>query len=192
LSVKGFRNLKHWPRGVDTTLFRPGEKSFLQDQRPIFLYTGRVAIEKNVEGFLRLKLPGTKYVVGDGPQREALEKHYPEVRFTGYKKSSELARYIAAADAFVFPSRTDTFGLVLLEALACGIPVAAFPAPGPIDVIRDQAVGVLDQDLERAAIHCLSLSPDKCRRYALGFSWEDSARRFVDNLARIRTPSIFW
>ncbi|MGH8549888.1 MAG: glycosyltransferase family 4 protein [Methylococcales bacterium] len=192
LGDKGFRNLKRWPRGVDTALFRPGEKAFLQDERPIFMYTGRVAIEKNVEDFLRLKLPGTKYVVGDGPQREALQKSYPEVRFTGYKKASELARTMAAADVFVFPSRTDTFGLVLLEALACGIPVAAFPVPGPVDVIRDRQVGILDQDLEKAALRCLSLDPEKCRSYAQRFSWDDSARRFIDNLAWIRTPSIFW
>ncbi|MCI0732462.1 MAG: glycosyltransferase family 1 protein [Methylococcaceae bacterium] len=192
LGEKGFRNLKHWPRGVDTTLFRPGAKSFLQDERPIFMYTGRVAVEKNLEDFLRLKLPGSKYVVGDGPQREALQKAYPQVRFTGYKKASELARYIAAADAFVFPSRTDTFGLVLLEALACGIPVAAYPVPGPLDVIKDERVGVLDQDLGKAAIDSLSLDPEKCRRYALRYSWDDSARCFVDNLAWIRTPWIFW
>lgn len=192
LDRKGYRNLKLWPRGVDTTLFRPREKSYLPDERPIFMYTGRVAIEKNVEDFLRLKLPGSKYVVGDGPQREALKKRYPEVRFTGYQKAQALARYMAAADVFVFPSRTDTFGLVLLEALACGVPVAAYPVPGPIDVIRDRAVGVLDQDLEKAAVRCLSLDPERCRRYALGFSWENSACRFVDNLARIKTPSVFW
>jgi glycosyltransferase involved in cell wall biosynthesis len=192
LADKGFRNLRYWPRGVDTELFRPGGKAFIQDERPIFMYTGRVAIEKNVEEFLRLKLPGSKYVVGDGPQREDLQQRYPEVRFTGYQKAPELARYLAAADAFVFPSRTDTFGLVLLEALACGIPVAAYPVPGPRDVIQDPQVGILDPDLERAAIRCLSLDPEKCRRYALRFSWDDSARSFVDNLAWIRTPSIFW
>ncbi len=192
LAGKGFHNLKRWPRGVDTARFRPGDKSFLQDKRPIFLYTGRIAIEKNVEDFLRLKLPGTKYVVGDGPLREDLQQRYREVRFTGYKTASELACYVAAADVFVFPSRTDTFGLVLLEALACGIPVAAYPSPGPIDVILDEQVGVLDADLEKAAIRCLSLDPEKCRRYAFNFSWDDSTRQFVENLAWIRTPSIFW
>ncbi|MGR9108704.1 MAG: glycosyltransferase, partial [Gammaproteobacteria bacterium] len=170
----------------------PREKTFLTDPRPIFVYTGRVAIEKNIEDFLRLKLPGTKYVVGDGPLREALQRKYPEVRFTGYKKAMEVAFILAAADVFVFPSRTDTFGLVLLEALACGIPVAAYPVAGPADVVSDPRVGILDENLEKAAIGCLSLRPDECRRYALNYSWENAARRFVENLAWIRTPSIFW
>jgi glycosyltransferase involved in cell wall biosynthesis len=192
LANKGFRHLQRWPRGVDTALFKPGDKAFLHDPRPIFLYTGRVAIEKNVEDFLRLKLPGTKYVVGDGPLRQDLQQRYPETRFTGYKRAAELARYVAAADVFVFPSRTDTFGLVLLEALACGVPVAAYPSPGPIDVIVDDQVGTLDADLEKAAIRCLSLDSDRCRRYACNFSWDDSTRQFVEHLARIRTPAIFW
>ncbi|MGH8474621.1 MAG: glycosyltransferase family 4 protein [Methylococcales bacterium] len=192
LAGRGFRNLKNWPRGVDTELFKPRDKAFLQDPRPIFMYTGRVAIEKNIEDFLRLRLPGSKYVVGDGPRREELQRRYPEVRFTGYKKASELACYMAAADALVFPSRTDTFGLVLLEALASGIPVAAYPVPGPADVVRDARVGVLDPDLGKAALQCLCLDSNQCRSYALQFSWQDSARRFVEHLVWIKTPAIFW
>lgn len=192
LARKGFPNLRIWPRGVDTELFRPRDKSLLCDPRPIFVYAGRVAIEKNLEAFLGLDLPGTKYVVGDGPQREELQCRYPKVRFTGFLAPCEVARHVASADAFVFPSRTDTFGLVLLEALACGVPVAAYPVAGPIDVIQDPKVGVLDWDLKKAAIACLSLKAEKCRDYALGYGWKNSALRFVDNLARIRTPAIFW
>ncbi len=182
LAAKRFRRLALWSRGIDTALFRPREKAFLQDRRPIFMFTGRVAIEKNVEVFLALDLPGTKYVVGDGPQREELARRYPTVGFVGFKKGEELARHMAAADVLVFPSRTDTFGLVILEALACGVPVAAYPVQGPKDVITDLRVGVLDHDLRQAAIEALSLDPEDCRHYALQFSWESSARQFLDNL----------
>ncbi|RUM52341.1 MAG: glycosyltransferase family 1 protein [Methylococcus sp.] len=192
LGNRGYSNLTRWSRGVDTLLFRPRDKGFLRDPRPIFMYAGRVAIEKNVEEFLRLDLPGTKYVVGDGPQRESLKQQYPAVRFPGYRQGIELSRYMAAADAFVFPSRTDTFGLVLLEALACGIPVAAYPVAGPLDVIQDPKVGTLDQNLMRAALGCLSLDPGNCRKYAISHSWEYSARQFASNLTMITTPSIFW
>jgi glycosyltransferase involved in cell wall biosynthesis len=192
LGKRGFSGLTRWSRGVDTSLFRPRDKEFLRDPRPIFMYAGRVAIEKNIEAFLRLDLPGTKYVVGDGPQRESLRQQYPEVRFPGYRQGVELSRYMAAADAFVFPSRTDTFGLVLLEALACGVPVAAYPVAGPIDVIQDPEVGTLDQNLRRAALNCVSLDPGNCRKYAIRHSWEYSARQFTNNLTMITTPSIFW
>jgi glycosyltransferase involved in cell wall biosynthesis len=131
LKSRGFKNPVLWARGVDTELFRPRDRDFLDVPRPVLLYTGRVAVEKNIEAFLRLKTPGTKVVVGDGPQREELERKYPAVRFVGYKHGEELARHMAAADVFVFPSLTDTFGLVMLEALACGVPVAAFPVQGP-------------------------------------------------------------
>ncbi len=182
LAAKGFRRLGLWSRGIDTALFRPRKKAFIQDRRPIFMFAGRVAIEKNAAAFLALELPGTKYVVGDGAQREELAHRYPAVRFVGFKKGEELARYLAAADVLVFPSRTDTFGLVILEALACGVPVAAYPVQGPMDVITDTRVGVLDHDLRQAAIDALSLNPDDCQRYALRFSWESSARQFFDNL----------
>ncbi len=179
---RGYENLVNWPLGVNTELFQPGDKSFIHDKRPITIYVGRVAIEKNVEAFLRLSLPGTKYIVGDGPQRELLANKYPDVRFVGYKQGQELARYMAAADVFVFPSRTDTFGLVMLEALASGIPVAAYPVTGPGDVIRDTRVGTLDNDLEAAVNTCLSLKSHHCRHYALQYSWQKSARLFVENL----------
>jgi len=183
LARQGFDRLARWSRGVDTALFRPRDKDFIQDERPIFMFTGRVAVEKNLEAFLRLDLPGSKYVVGDGPQRQELEAKYPQVRFVGYRKGDDLARTVAASDVCVFPSLTDTFGLVLLEALACGVPVAAFPVRGPKDVIRDSRVGILDHDLQRAALQALSLNPRDCRRYAQGFSWEACARQFLGNLA---------
>jgi glycosyltransferase involved in cell wall biosynthesis len=180
--AKGYPQLARWSRGVDTDLFRPREKSFIQDERPIFLFTGRVAVEKNVEAFLKLALPGTKYVVGDGPQRKELESKYPFVRFVGYQQGEHLARYIAAADVFVFPSLTDTFGVAMLEALACGLPVAAFPVQGPKDVITDERVGILSDDLQYAAMTALSLNPKDCRCYALEYTWEKCTQQFVENL----------
>jgi glycosyltransferase involved in cell wall biosynthesis len=186
LAEQGFLRMVRWSRGVDPELFRPREKAFIPDERPIFMFAGRVAIEKNVEEFLRLDLPGSKYVVGDGPQRKQLESKYRRVRFVGYKSGEELARYMAAADVFVFPSVTDTFGLVVLEALACGVPVAAYPVRGPKDVIQDERVGVLNDDLARAATTALSLSPRHCRAYALQYSWENASRQFLGNLVPVR------
>ncbi len=180
LGARGFRRLRLWTRGVDAELFRPRDKSFLDAPRPIALSVGRVAVEKNLEPFLRLEMPGTKYVVGDGPQLAALRRRYPEVRFVGYKQGEELARYYAAADVFVFPSRTDTFGLVLLESLAAGVPVAAYPAPGPLDVIGASGVGCLDEDLGRAVRGALRIPGEACRAYALGFSWRASAEQFAE------------
>lgn len=182
LHARGFRNIKRWSRGVDTELFRPRDKSFLPDPRPISMYVGRVAVEKNLEDFLKLDLPGTKYVVGDGPAREELERKYPGVRWAGAKHGEDLARYYAAADVFVFPSRSDTFGLVLLEALASGVPVAAYPVPGPLDVINGSEVGCLNEDLKQAVETALALPADKCREYALTFSWKASAEQFLSNL----------
>ncbi len=182
LGAKGYPQLVRWSRGVDTTLFRPRDKAFINDLRPISLFMGRVAVEKNIEAFLKLDLPGTQYVVGDGTQRKVLEEKYPAVRFVGYQQGESLARYIAAADVFVFPSRTDTFGVAMLEALACGVPVAAFPVKGPLDVILDERVGVLNDDLQMAIEAALSLKPEDCRRYALEYTWEKCTRQFVDNL----------
>jgi len=183
LTARGFRNIRFWGRGVDTELFRPRDKGWLDLPRPIFLYVGRVAVEKNVEAFLALDLPGTKLVVGDGPQRAELTAKYPDAVFVGAKQGEELARYYAAADVFVFPSRTDTFGLVLLEAMASGLPVAAFPVPGPLDVVGDSGAGVLDEDLGRAARKALAtVDPSHCRAHALTFSWAASARQFLSNL----------
>lgn len=182
LARRGFQRLVRWSRGVDTELFRPRRKDFIEDLRPIFMYTGRVAIEKNLEAFLALDLPGSKYVVGDGPQREELEARHPKVRFVGYRKGETLARYMAAADVCVFPSLTDTFGLVILEALACGVPVAAYPVQGPRDIIQDRRAGVLHNDLQQAALQALSLHPHDCRRYAMQYSWEQCSRQFVSHL----------
>ena len=148
LAARGFRNLRVWGRGVDTSLFRPDNPATLQGPRPVLMYMGRVAVEKNIEAFLDLNLPGAKVIIGDGPDRERLSQVYPDCHFLGYKFGRELARHIAGADVFVFPSKTDTFGIVLLEAMACGLPVAAYPVPGPRDVVDDGVSGVLDEDLE--------------------------------------------
>ncbi|MDD1612839.1 MAG: glycosyltransferase family 1 protein [Methylococcaceae bacterium] len=182
LSARGFDKMVIWSRGVDTGLYRPRDKNFLPGERPIFAYVGRVAIEKNVEDFLKLELPGSKYVIGDGPQRPELEQRYPEARFVGFQTGETLAQYMAAADVMVFPSRTDTFGLVILEALASGVPVAAFPSPGPQDIIGNAPVGVLSADLRQAALDALKLNSADCRSHALNYTWEHSAHQFVSHL----------
>ncbi len=186
LAGHGFANLRRWSRGVDTELFRPGPKDVYDLPRPIYLNVGRVAVEKNIEAFLRLDLPGTKVVVGDGPQRARLERRYPDAVFLGGKTGADLARHFAGADVFVFPSRTDTFGLVMLEALAAGIPVAAFPVPGPLDVVNGHAVGVLDPDLAKAARAALDIPGGRCRAHAEGFSWRRCAEQFLGHLAPLR------
>ena len=185
LEARGFRNLVRWSRGVDLQLFKPGRKDVLSLARPIWVYVGRVAIEKNIEDFLRLDLPGTKLVVGDGPAREALQKKYSDTHFAGYKFGEELASHIACADAFVFPSRTDTFGLVLLEAMACGLPVAAYPVTGPIDVVEQGVSGVLHDDLAIAARQALQLDPKHCRAHALRYTWDAATAQFLGNLQPI-------
>ena len=182
LVARGFNNIRRWTRGVDTELFRPGDKSFLDAPRPIALYVGRIAVEKNVEAFLSLPFRGTKMVVGDGPQRVELQRRFPDARFVGARHGEELARYYGAADVFVFPSRTDTFGLVLLEAMAAGLPVAAYPVPGPLDVIGRDGPGALDEDLGAAVERALAIDPQRCREHALRFSWDVSAGQFLDNL----------
>lgn len=187
LTRYGFKNIKRWSRGVDTNLFRPGDKDFLDLPRPISLYVGRVAVEKNIEAFLTLDQPGSKVVVGDGPKLQQLSKKYPDVVFAGVKEGEELARYFAAADVFVFPSLTDTFGLVLLEALACGVPVAAYPVAGPLDVIGDAPVGCLNQDLGIAVQRALKASPAKCRAHAEKYSWDASVSQFLANVCPFPT-----
>jgi glycosyltransferase involved in cell wall biosynthesis len=177
----GFRNVVLWPRGVDAQLFRPRAVD-LGLPRPIFLSVGRVAVEKNLEAFLDLDLPGTKVVVGDGPARAALQRKYPQAIFLGALHGERLAEAYAAADVFVFPSKTDTFGLVLLEALASGVPVAAFPVTGPRDVIGGAKVGVLSEDLRLACLAALKLSPQDCRQFAASQGWEASARAFINNI----------
>jgi glycosyltransferase involved in cell wall biosynthesis len=182
LEKRGFANAVIWPRGVDTDLFRPRDKRFLPDPRPIFMYVGRVAVEKNIEIFLKLDLPGTRYVVGDGPALARLKSAYPRTRFVGAKTGLELARHFAAADVFVFPSLTDTFGIVMLEAMACGVPVAGYPVRGPADIVQEGVTGCLGNNLGEAALRALDLNPDACRKFATQFSWEESADRFVENL----------
>jgi glycosyltransferase involved in cell wall biosynthesis len=186
LEARGFSHLSRWTRGVDLSQFRPVEKSSSGFPRPIYLSVGRVAVEKNLPAFLDLDLPGTKLVVGDGPARAELAARYPQVHFLGVKVGAELARLYAEADVFVFPSRTDTFGLVLLEALASGVPVAAFPVPGPLDVIDGSGAGILDWDLRRAALSALEIPADRCRSRAQAFTWAASARQFIANLQRVR------
>lgn len=183
----GLTNLGRWGRGVDTALFRPDESARSlfreEDGRPVFLYVGRVAVEKNIAAFLDLDLPGRKVVVGGGPMLEELKRRFPAVTFTGPKFGQDLARHYAAADVFVFPSLTDTFGLVVLEALACGTPVAAFPVAGPKDVLQGEPVGVLDDDLRKAALAALDIPRDRCRAFALRHDWEASVDQFLANLA---------
>lgn len=179
---RGFTALAEWTRGVDTTLFRPGDPGLITDPRPIWIYVGRVAVEKSIADFLKLDLPGTKYVVGDGPARAELQRAYPQAHFTGYRFGEELAQLMGAADVFVFPSRTDTFGVVMLEAMACGLPVAAYPVTGPIDVVNHGVTGILHQDLRHAALQALQLDRADCRSAALACSWEAATRQFEANL----------
>jgi glycosyltransferase involved in cell wall biosynthesis len=185
LEERGFTNTELWPKGVDTTLFNPDKRTELGHPKPVFLYVGRIAVEKNLEAFLKLDLPGTKLIVGGGPSLVQLRRDYPDAVFLGPKVGEELASIFASADVFVFPSRTDTFGLVLLEALASGTPVAAFPVTGPIDVIGTAPVGILDENLRKAALAALELDRAICRTYAMGFSWAASADIFLAHLPLI-------
>ncbi|MDB5382946.1 MAG: alpha-mannosyltransferase [Rhodospirillales bacterium] len=188
LTSRGFTKVQPWTRGVDLARFNTSERDpFDGLPRPIFLYAGRVAIEKNIAAFLSLDLPGTKVVVGDGPQRAALSARFPEAHFTGWRDKDELVCSYAGADVFVFPSRTDTFGLVLLESLASGTPVAAFPVPGPLDVITDPRVGVLDEDLRAACLRALDCDRAACRTHAESYSWEACAEQFRGALSIIGT-----
>jgi glycosyltransferase involved in cell wall biosynthesis len=186
LSERGFKKLGFWTRGVDTELFNPDDPARLDLPRPIFMTVGRVAVEKNLEAFLSLDLPGSKVVVGDGPQKAELERRFPNAHFLGEKTGKDLTSHMAAADAFVFPSLTDTFGVVQLESLACGTPVAAFPVTGPKDVIADHPIGALDHDLRAACLRALSMSRQACRAFAIERSWENSARQFIGNLSALQ------
>jgi len=187
LEQHGFRNVALWGRGVDTEHFKPAAEDHTCIARPLFLYVGRVAVEKNIEAFLKLDLPGSKWVIGDGPQREELEQRYPQVRFLGAKGQDELPAYYNCADVFVFPSRTDTFGLVLAEAMACGVPVAAYPVEGPIDVVANGFSGALHDDLDVACMDALTLSRDDVRAHAMGYSWEVATQQFLQHLHSARS-----
>ncbi len=192
LEGRGFRNIRPWTRGVDAELFEPGLRTdFPGIPRPIFLTVSRIAVEKNVAAFLELDLPGSKMVVGDGPQLAEMKRRFPTVHFMGGREGRDLARHYASADVFVFPSLTDTFGLVLLEALAAGLPVAAFPVTGPLDVLGDAPVGYLDTDLRRAALACLTIAREGCRAHALKFSWRATAQQFLGNLVPARGRGVY-
>ncbi|PWR19211.1 glycosyltransferase family 4 protein [Zavarzinia compransoris] len=186
LAGRGFANLRQWSRGVDLERFTPGPKDILPDlPRPIFTYVGRLAVEKNIDAFLALDLPGSKLVVGDGPEMARLKAAYPQVHFAGARHGDDLTAHFRAGDVFVFPSRTDTFGLVVLEALACGLPVAAYPVPGPADILTPET-GALDEDLRSACLRALGLDPAACRAHALSFTWGATAAQFVENIAPFR------
>ena len=182
---RGFKNLGMWTRGVDTALFSPDHAVALDYPRPIFVSVGRIAVEKNLEAFLSLDLPGTKLVIGQGPQLNALQRRFPDAKFLGLLEDTVLAAHLAASDVFVFASRTDTFGVVQLEALASGVPVAAFPVTGPRDVIANNPIGVMNEDLRAACMGALHLSRQVCRDFALTRSWENSARQFIGHINRV-------
>jgi glycosyltransferase involved in cell wall biosynthesis len=185
----GFEHLAIWPGAVDTDLFRPRGKSALGLPRPVSMYMGRVAIEKGLESFLDLNLPGSQVIIGGGPGLEKLKAAYPGSHFLGPKFGEELAGLLSAADVFVFPSKTDTLGLVMLEAMACGVPVAAFPVPGPLDVVVEGSTGVLGEDLEAAIFCALALDGEACIEHARNHSWYRSVRRFLDYQRDVHTRS---
>ncbi|WP_419176362.1 glycosyltransferase family 4 protein [Desulfosediminicola sp.] len=182
LSQRNFPNTAPWSRGVNTELFQPDTRIDLGVEGPVQVYVGRVAVEKNIEAFLSLDLPGTKVIVGDGPARKELERKYPEALFAGYRRGKELAGYIANADVMVFPSLTDTFGVVMLEANGCGVPVAAYPVTGPINVVKNGVNGWLDQDLQIAVHKAMEVSRESCRNTALQYSWKACSEQFFNNL----------
>ncbi|KQV44143.1 MULTISPECIES: glycosyltransferase family 1 protein [unclassified Rhizobium] len=184
MAARGFRNIKRWTRGIDTNLFNPSRRREDWLPRPIFLNVGRVAVEKNLPAFLDLDLPGSKVVVGDGPDLASLKQRYPDVHFLGRQMGADLAGIYASADVFVFPSRTDTFGNVILEALASGCPVAAFPVTGPRDILADGG-GALSTDLRQAALKALDIPREKAREKALTYSWAECGRQFLSNLSRV-------
>lgn len=182
LEAQGFMNTKLWTRGVDHDIFHPRRSNRLQSKPPIFLYVGRVAVEKNIEAFLQLDLPGSKWVVGAGPALDGIRKRYPHVNYLGVLEQHDLAQVYCAADVFVFPSRTDTFGLVLIEAMACGLPVAAYPVTGPVDVIGQSNAGVLHDDLRTACLRALELNREDVAAYGQYFSWRAATEQFIAHL----------
>ncbi len=188
LIKRGFKKEKfvRWSRGVDTDRFKPRDKGHLSYPRPISMFVGRVAVEKSIEDFLALSIPGTKVVVGDGPQLSQLKSQYPEAVFHGFETGEPLAKTMAAADIFVFPSRTDTFGIVMLDALACGLPVAAYPVQGPLDVLIDNQTGCMRENLQEAFYDAIKLKSEDCRKQALTYSWQNCSAQFFKNLVPVR------
>lgn len=189
LNSHGFRHLKVWGRGVDTSIFNPSTPKKLKLPRPIMVYMGRIAVEKNIEAFLSLDIPGTKLVIGDGPDLNMLKRRYPNTVFTGSKSGHNLASWLSGGDVFVFPSKTDTFGLVLLEAMACGLPVAAYPVTGPQDIIQEGITGALHNDLEIAITNALHLDPAPCIDYAQQCNWTKVTSVFARYLHNGQSPS---
>lgn len=183
----GFANVVIWTRGVDLEIFKPQDSKVLNSAHPIFLYVGRVAVEKNINAFLEIDLPGSKWVVGDGPAMKEFKERYPLVHYLGVLNQYELAKVYAAADVFVFPSKTDTFGLVLLEAMACGLPVAAYPVTGPIDVLENSHAGVMDNDLRTACLNALKIPRAVARSHAEKFSWKVASEQFAKHLKPVRS-----
>lgn len=187
LHARGFTNLKRWGRGVDIDLFKPQNESCFTGDRPIAVYLGRVAVEKNIKAYLDLDIRASKYVIGDGPEMNILKEQYPDTRFVGYKTGKDLVAHLASADVMVFPSLTDTFGLVLLEAMACGVPVAAYPVTGPKDIIENGVNGWVDDNLAYAVEQALGVSPEMCKSYAERHSWERATNQFVSNLVIVKS-----
>ncbi len=192
LADAGIPQTEHWGRGVDLAQFSPdgaGHPQMTGLNGPVLLYVGRVAVEKNIEAFLALDHPGIKVVVGDGPAREALQDRFPDALFLGLLGGDQLASAYRAADVLVFPSVTDTFGLVMIEAMACGTPVAAYPVTGPVDIVTPE-VGCLDDDLARAVAGALTRDRATCAAYGGGFTWERSANEFLGSLHPIARGSL--
>jgi glycosyltransferase involved in cell wall biosynthesis len=186
LEKYGFDNVVIWSRGVDLEIFKAQSSKVLNSAHPIFLYVGRVAVEKNINAFLEIDLPGSKWVVGDGPALKEIKEKYPLVNYLGVLNQYQLAEVYAAADVFVFPSKTDTFGLVLLEAMACGLPVAAYPVTGPIDVLGDSKAGVMHEDLKTACMEALRIPREVARPHAEKFSWKAASEQFANHLKPVR------
>jgi glycosyltransferase involved in cell wall biosynthesis len=185
LQSYGFTNVVLWSRGVDLDRFQYHESNLINTPRPIFLYVGRVAVEKNIEAFLALDLPGSKVVIGDGPSLSVLKDKYPNATYLGGKDQADLPPYYASGDVFVFPSKTDTFGLVLLEAMACGLPVAAYPVTGPIDVIGDSGAGALRTDLREACLEALKIPKESAIAHAKLYSWRAASEQFAKHLVPV-------
>jgi glycosyltransferase involved in cell wall biosynthesis len=185
LREQGFTKVVHWSRGVNSELFNPHGERIERGNVPIFLHVGRIAVEKSIEDFLEMDLPGEKWIAGEGPSRKELQKKYPQVRWFGWLSGENLARLYRSADVFVFPSRTDTFGLVMIEAMACGTPVAAYPVTGPIDVVGNSEGGVLREDLRDASLLALQLDRRKVAEYGTRFSWDAATSQFVNALRAI-------